>query len=99
MDLIIECLEQAANLFDGDVDIGERAGHLFGHLFPISACSRSVASQSVGAIGPLTDRFGRRSLILIGLVGNVLTSFACALMPSFDYARESPSAQLSTLLT
>jgi len=49
--------------------------------------------------GPLTDRFGRRSLILIGLVGNVLTSFACALVPSFDYARGSPSAQLSTLLT
>ncbi len=33
MDLLIEGLEQAANLFDGDVDIGERAGHLFGHLF------------------------------------------------------------------
>lgn len=33
--------------------------------------------------GPLTDRFGRRSLILIGLVAYVLTSFACALAPSF----------------
>ncbi len=49
--------------------------------------------------GPLTDCFGRRSVILIGLVGYVLTSVACALVPSFDYARGSPSAQLSTLLT
>ncbi len=33
--------------------------------------------------GPLTDRFGRRSIILIGILGYVLTSLACALAPSF----------------
>jgi MFS transporter, DHA1 family, multidrug resistance protein len=33
--------------------------------------------------GPITDRFGRRGPLLVGLVIYVLTAFACALAPSF----------------
>jgi DHA1 family bicyclomycin/chloramphenicol resistance-like MFS transporter len=33
--------------------------------------------------GPITDRFGRRSMILIGLAAYIVTTLACAVSPTF----------------
>lgn len=47
----------------------------------ITACLVGLAVGQLVA-GPLSDRYGRRRPLLIGLVGYVLTSLACAAAPS-----------------
>nr|WP_294692382.1 multidrug effflux MFS transporter [uncultured Friedmanniella sp.] len=47
----------------------------------ITACLVGLALGQLVA-GPLSDRFGRRRPLLVGLVGYLLTSLACAFAPS-----------------
>jgi DHA1 family bicyclomycin/chloramphenicol resistance-like MFS transporter len=49
----------------------------------ITACLIGLALGQLVA-GPLSDRFGRRRPLLVGLVAYLLTSLACALAPSVE---------------
>jgi DHA1 family bicyclomycin/chloramphenicol resistance-like MFS transporter len=53
-----------------------------------TAAQMTMTSMMIGnaigqlVIGPLSDRFGRRKPVLIGVIGHILTSLACAVLPS-----------------
>ncbi|MDR0416322.1 MAG: multidrug effflux MFS transporter [Propionibacteriaceae bacterium] len=53
-----------------------------------TAAQLTMTSMMIGAavgqlvIGPLSDRFGRRRPVLIGVVGHIVTSLACAVLPN-----------------
>jgi DHA1 family bicyclomycin/chloramphenicol resistance-like MFS transporter len=49
----------------------------------VTACLIGLAAGQLLA-GPLSDRFGRRGILLIGIVAYILTSLLCALSPSID---------------
>lgn len=52
-----------------------------GAQLTITACLVGLAAGQLVA-GPLSDRYGRRRPLLVGLVAYLLTSLACALAPS-----------------
>ncbi len=54
-----------------------------GGQLTITACLIGLAVGQLVA-GPLSDRYGRRRPLLIGLVGYVLASLACAAAPSME---------------
>jgi MFS transporter, DHA1 family, multidrug resistance protein len=54
-----------------------------GAQLTITACLLGLASGQLIA-GPLSDRFGRRPPLIIGLVLYMLTSLACAFAPSIE---------------
>lgn len=49
----------------------------------VTACLIGLAAGQLIA-GPLSDRFGRRGILLIGIVAYILTSVLCALSPSIE---------------
>lgn len=49
----------------------------------VTACLIGLAAGQLIA-GPLSDRFGRRGILLIGIVAYILTSLLCALSPSIE---------------
>jgi DHA1 family bicyclomycin/chloramphenicol resistance-like MFS transporter len=49
----------------------------------VTACLIGLAVGQLLA-GPLSDRFGRRGILLIGIVAYILTSVLCALSPSIE---------------
>ncbi|KJL27511.1 multidrug effflux MFS transporter [Microbacterium oxydans] len=49
----------------------------------VTACLIGLAAGQLLA-GPLSDRFGRRGILLIGIVAYILTSVLCALSPSIE---------------
>ena len=49
----------------------------------ITACLIGLAAGQLIA-GPLSDRFGRRSILLVGIVAYVVTSALCAISPSVE---------------
>jgi DHA1 family bicyclomycin/chloramphenicol resistance-like MFS transporter len=49
----------------------------------VTACLIGLAAGQLIA-GPLSDRFGRRGILLIGVVAYILTSVLCALSPSIE---------------
>src|SRR5690349_11986089 len=49
----------------------------------ITACLIGLAAGQLVA-GPLSDRFGRRSILLIGIVAYILTSLLCAISPTVE---------------
>lgn len=54
-----------------------------GAQLTITACLLGLAVGQVVA-GPLSDRFGRRPPLIIGLIAYLLTSLACAFAPSIE---------------
>ncbi len=64
-----------------------------------SSAQMSVAVWSVGAAvvqlatGPVSDRLGRRGVLLAGVVGFVISSVACALMASYGWFLAARVAQ------
>jgi DHA1 family bicyclomycin/chloramphenicol resistance-like MFS transporter len=49
----------------------------------VTACLIGLAAGQLIA-GPLSDRFGRRSILLIGIVAYILTSALCAISPTIE---------------
>lgn len=49
----------------------------------VTACLVGLAAGQLIA-GPLSDRFGRRGILLVGIVAYVVTSALCALSPSIE---------------
>ncbi|MFJ2544049.1 multidrug effflux MFS transporter [Microbacterium sp. NPDC087589] len=49
----------------------------------VTACLIGLAAGQLIA-GPLSDRFGRRGILLIGIVAYILTSVLCALSPTIE---------------
>jgi DHA1 family bicyclomycin/chloramphenicol resistance-like MFS transporter len=49
----------------------------------VTACLMGLAAGQLIA-GPLSDRFGRRSILLIGIVAYILTSALCAISPTIE---------------
>ncbi|QIG39373.1 multidrug effflux MFS transporter [Microbacterium sp. 4R-513] len=49
----------------------------------ITACLIGLAAGQLVA-GPLSDRFGRRGILLIGIVAYILTSLLCAISPTVE---------------
>ena len=49
----------------------------------VTACLIGLAAGQLIA-GPLSDRFGRRGILLVGIVAYILTSVLCALSPSIE---------------
>lgn len=49
----------------------------------VTACLTGLAAGQLIA-GPLSDRFGRRGILLIGIAAYILTSVLCALSPSIE---------------
>lgn len=49
----------------------------------VTACLIGLAAGQLIA-GPLSDRFGRRGILLIGIAAYILTSVLCALSPSIE---------------
>ncbi|WP_447913615.1 multidrug effflux MFS transporter [Microbacterium phyllosphaerae] len=49
----------------------------------VTACLIGLAAGQLVA-GPLSDRFGRRGILLIGILAYILTSVLCALSPSIE---------------
>jgi DHA1 family bicyclomycin/chloramphenicol resistance-like MFS transporter len=49
----------------------------------VTACLVGLAAGQLVA-GPVSDRFGRRGILLIGIVAYVVTSLLCALSPSVE---------------
>ena len=49
----------------------------------VTACLIGLAAGQLIA-GPLSDRFGRRGILLIGIVAYILTSVLCAISPSIE---------------
>jgi MFS transporter, DHA1 family, multidrug resistance protein len=72
LDLYLPALPELAD----DLDASASAAQL-----SITACLIGLAVGQLVA-GPLSDRLGRRSPLIVGLVGFVLASVACALAPS-----------------
>ncbi|MFI9408551.1 MFS transporter [Nocardia gamkensis] len=50
----------------------------------ITACLLGLASGQIAA-GPLSDRFGRRTPLLVGIVAYIATSLLCAISPSIEF--------------
>jgi Bcr/CflA subfamily drug resistance transporter len=65
-----------------------RIAHVFG--VSVSAAQMTVIVWMIGAlipqlvIGPLTDRYGRRPIILVGGIVYIIASLLCAFAPSMD---------------
>ncbi len=59
-------------------DLGASASQV---QLSLSACLLGLASGQLVS-GPLSDRFGRRPPVLVGLAGFVLMSFLCSIAPS-----------------
>lgn len=49
----------------------------------VTACLIGLAAGQLIA-GPLSDRFGRRGVLLVGIVAYIITSVLCALSPSIE---------------
>ncbi|MFG6444648.1 multidrug effflux MFS transporter [Microbacterium sp. P07] len=49
----------------------------------VTACLIGLAAGQLIA-GPLSDRFGRRGILLIGIIAYILTSALCAISPSME---------------
>ena len=49
----------------------------------VTACLIGLAAGQLVA-GPLSDRFGRRGVLLVGVVAYIVTSLLCALSPSIE---------------
>jgi len=49
----------------------------------VTACLVGLAAGQLVA-GPLSDRFGRRGVVLLGIVAYIVTSFLCAASPSVE---------------
>ncbi|MET0887437.1 MAG: multidrug effflux MFS transporter [Mycetocola sp.] len=49
----------------------------------VTACLIGLAAGQLVA-GPLSDRFGRRSILLVGIVAYILTSALCAISPTIE---------------
>ena len=49
----------------------------------VTACLIGLAGGQLVA-GPLSDRFGRRGILLVGIVGYILTSGLCAVSPTIE---------------
>src|SRR6478609_9519356 len=49
----------------------------------VTACLIGLAGGQLIA-GPLSDRFGRRGILLIGIVAYILTSGLCAVSPTIE---------------
>ncbi|WP_019180846.1 multidrug effflux MFS transporter [Microbacterium yannicii] len=49
----------------------------------VTACLIGLAAGQLVA-GPISDRFGRRGILLIGIVAYIVTSLLCALSPSIE---------------
>ena len=49
----------------------------------VTACLIGLAAGQLIA-GPLSDRFGRRSILLVGIVAYILTSALCAISPTIE---------------
>jgi DHA1 family bicyclomycin/chloramphenicol resistance-like MFS transporter len=49
----------------------------------ITACLMGLAGGQLAA-GPLSDRFGRRRILLVGIVAYILTSALCAMSPTVE---------------
>ena len=74
MDLYLPVLPRLA----ADLDAGTSAAQL-----TITACLVGLAAGQIIA-GPLSDRFGRRRPLIIGVSSYVVASVACALSPSIE---------------
>jgi DHA1 family bicyclomycin/chloramphenicol resistance-like MFS transporter len=74
LDLYLPVLPELA----ADLDAGASSAQL-----TITACLLGLAVGQLVA-GPLSDQFGRRRPLLIGLVCYLLTSLACAFAPSIE---------------
>jgi len=74
IDIMLPALKQIRQHYDV---IGENAQH---YVISVYMISHGVMQL---VFGPLSDRFGRRAPLLIGLVLYSLASFACVLAPTF----------------